>query len=60
MNLIGYSESAGYALAVKDFLNIEIDKTHQFVDWRTRPLSKKILYASNDVKHLIPLYKKSF
>ena len=59
MNLIGYSESAGYALAVKDFLNIEIDKTHQFVDWRTRPLSKKkILYASNDVKHLIPLYKK--
>ena len=44
MNLIGYSESAGYALAVKDFLNIEIDKTHQFVDWRTRPLSKKKSY----------------
>ncbi len=59
MKLIGYSESVGYALAIRDFLNIEIDKTSQFVDWRARPLSKKkVLYASNDVKYLIPLYKK--
>ena len=33
-------------------------KENQF-DWRTRPLSKdKIDYAINDVKYLIPLYKK--
>ena len=59
MTLIGYPHSIGYANAVNDLLNIEIDKTHQFIDWRIRPLSnKKIQYAINDVKYLIPLYTK--
>ena len=59
MTLIGYPHSIGYANAVNDLLNIRIDKTHQFIDWRIRPLSnKKIQYAINDVKYLIPLYLK--
>ncbi|MFL2679343.1 MAG: ribonuclease D [Alphaproteobacteria bacterium] len=59
MTLIGYPHSIGYANAVNDLLNIRIDKTHQFIDWRIRPLSnKKIQYAINDVKYLIPLYTK--
>ena len=59
MTLIGYPHSIGYANAVNDLLNIRIDKTHQFIDWRIRPLSnKKIQYAINDVKYLIPLYSK--
>ena len=34
-------------------------KNNEFVDWRKRPLSKdKIKYAVNDVKYLLPLYKK--
>tara|TARA_X000000368_G_C22917032_1_gene661257 strand:- start:184 stop:1011 length:828 start_codon:yes stop_codon:yes gene_type:complete len=61
MTLIGYPNSTGYANAVNDLLNIRIDKTHQFIDWRIRPLSnKKIQYAINDVKYLIPLYSKIF
>jgi ribonuclease D len=59
MTLIGYPHSIGYANAVNHLLNIQIDKTHQFIDWRIRPLSnKKIQYAVNDVKYLIPLYTK--
>ncbi len=55
---LGYSHSISYAKACKDFLNIELDKNNQFVDWRKRPLDKKkLLYAVNDVKFLIPLFK---
>ena len=55
---LGYTPSTSYATACKDFLNISIDKRNQFNDWRIRPLKKdKILYAINDVKHLIPLFK---
>ena len=56
---LGYDNSTSYAKACMDFLKIEISKENQFIDWRTRPLSKdKIDYAINDVKYLIPLYKK--
>ena len=55
---LGYSHSISYAKACKDLLNIELDKNNQFVDWRKRPLDKKkLLYAVNDVKFLIPLFK---
>ena len=57
ISLLGVSNSLGYADSIDYFLNKKIDKTHQFVDWRKRPLSiKKINYASNDVKYLIQLY----
>ena len=55
---LGYSHSISYAKACKDLLNIELDKNNQFVDWRKRPLDKKkLLYAVNDVKFLVPLFK---
>ena len=57
ISLLGISNSLGYADSIDYFLNHKIDKTHQFIDWRKRPLSKKkINYASNDVKYLIKLY----
>ena len=56
---LGYPHSTSYAKACEDFLNISINKSNQFIDWRKRPLNKKeILYALNDVKYLIPLFKK--
>ena len=55
---LGYSNSTSYSIACKDFLNIEICKEQQFLDWRERPLStSKKNYAINDVKYLIPLYQ---
>ena len=59
IGLLGLSNSLGYADSVKFFLKKIINKSYQFIDWRNRPLSaKKINYAVNDVKYLIPLYKK--
>ena len=55
---LGYSNSASYATICLDFLNVKINKSNQFIDWRVRPLSKdKINYAISDAKYLIPLYK---
>ena len=57
ISLLGLSDSLGYADSIDYFLKKKIDKTYQFIDWRKRPLSKKkINYACNDVKYLIPLY----
>ncbi len=61
INLIslGYPHSTSYAKACLDLLRVNLDKNNQFIDWRKRPLSKEqITYALNDVRHLIPLYKK--
>ena len=56
---LGYPHSTSYAKACEDFLGIKLDKRKQFMDWRKRPLdSKEILYALNDVRYLIPLFKK--
>ena len=56
---VGYENSVSYAKACEDILKVKINKNKQFIDWRRRPLSKeKRNYAINDVKHLIPLYKK--
>ncbi len=56
---IGYNHSTSYAQACKDLLNIKLNKNNQFIDWRKRPLDiNKINYAINDVKYLIPLFKK--
>ena len=54
---LGYNHSVSYATACKDLLNIQINKSNQFIDWRVRPLdSNKIQYALNDVKYLIPIF----
>ena len=57
--LINKNQSLSYSSACKNFLAININKSNQFVDWRKRPLNTdKIKYAINDVKYLLPLYKK--
>ena len=54
---LGYNHSVSYAKACKDLLDIQINKSNQFIDWRVRPLnSNQIQYALNDVKHLIPIF----
>ena len=54
---LGYNHSVSYAKACKDLLNIQINKSNQFIDWRARPLDQtKIQYALNDVRHLIPIF----
>ena len=59
ISLINTNLSISYASACKNFLAININKNNQFIDWRKRPLSEgKINYAINDVKYLLPLYKK--
>lgn len=56
---LDYSNSTSYAKACNSILNVKIDKQNQFIDWRKRPLSKnQKTYAINDVKYLIPLFKK--
>ena len=56
---LGFKLSSSYAKICKDLLAIKIVKENQRLDWRKRPLSKaQIVYASNDVKYLIHLYKK--
>ena len=43
----------------EDLLNININKEKQFIDWRKRPLdADELAYAMNDVKYLIPLFKR--
>ncbi len=59
ISLLGISNSLGYADSISYFLNQKIDKSHQFIDWRKRPLEKeKIIYAINDVKYLPNLFLK--
>ncbi len=56
---LGFSLSSSYQKLCKDLLAIKIFKENQKLDWRIRPLTKaQIIYASHDVKYLIPLYKK--
>ncbi len=56
---LGYDNSTSLKTLCKDFLNINLNKDNQFIDWRRRPLnSKQIEYAKNDVKYLIMLYQK--
>jgi ribonuclease D len=53
------SKSIGYSAAVKNFLNIDINKEHRRSDWLFRPLSsEQIDYAATDVLYLRPIYDK--
>ena len=56
---LGYNNSTGLKTICKDFLDINLNKNIQFIDWRNRPLTKiQIDYAKNDVRFLIRIYKK--
>lgn len=53
----GFGESVGYSNLVKKILQVDIDKSSRFTDWRRRPLSEKQLtYALGDVTHLRDVY----
>ena len=55
----GFGESISYAKLVKEFTNMDIDKSSRFTDWSTRPLTDRQLdYALSDVIHLKEVYKQ--
>ena len=54
---IGYFSHTSYAALVSDFLKVSLDKSSQFSQWDTRPLSaKQLTYAADDVRYLYQLY----
>jgi ribonuclease D len=57
-SICGYGEQVSYKNLVSELLGLELDKTEQYTDWASRPLSKKqIFYALSDVTHLVEIYK---
>ena len=56
---LGKYDTPSYDILVKDFLNEKLDKTLQFSDWFSRPLSnEQIIYAAKDVIYLHRLFPK--
>jgi ribonuclease D len=54
-----YTDKHGLKDLVKDLLGVELDKSDQMSDWARTDLSDTQLeYAANDVRVLIPIYKK--
>lgn len=57
--LLGYGDQIGYAGLVKAMLSKTIEKEHARTDWGQRPLDDaQIHYALNDVRYLIPIYRR--
>jgi len=53
----GLGYQIGYGRLVAQLLNVSLSKTESFTDWLTRPLTEaQLSYASDDVRHLLPLY----
>ena len=53
----GFGEQVGYADLIQKTLNIPIDKTSRYSDWRRRPLQEhQLIYALADVTHLANAY----
>ncbi|GEB69442.1 Ribonuclease D [Pseudoalteromonas carrageenovora] len=58
LQLLGEGNCMGFALMVKELLEIEIDKSESRTNWLQRPLTKKQLdYAAADTFHLLPCYE---
>ena len=56
--LLGSGAQIGYAALVKQYLNIDLDKSQTRTNWMQRPLtSKQLEYAANDVLYLDQVYK---
>ncbi len=55
-----YTDKHGLKEVVRELEKIELDKTSQSSDWgNAQVLSEEQLkYAANDVKHLLPVYRK--
>ena len=57
--LLGHGDQLGYANLVKAMMSVNVDKEHARTDWSKRPLDEaQIVYAENDVRYLIPMYRQ--
>ena len=57
--LLGHGDQLGYANLVKAMMSINVDKEHARTDWSKRPLDEaQVVYAENDVRYLIPMYRQ--
>jgi ribonuclease D len=57
--LVGYTYPIGYASLVQELLGERLHKGETLTDWRRRPLTpSQQAYAFDDVRHLIPMWKK--
>lgn len=58
-SLAGYPDQVGYAVLVKDLLDVDLDKSHARADWARRPLPQDaIRYAADDVEYLGAVYRE--
>lgn len=56
---LGFRDHISYGELVEYFIGEQIDKTHQFIDWSARPLTKAVLdYAADDVRYLVEIFYK--
>lgn len=59
LSYLGEGLSLGYAAAVKQYLDVELDKSEARTDWMARPLTQtQCEYAAADVLYLWQLYQK--
>ena len=59
LSFLGHGLQISYQNALKQFLDIEIDKDQTRSDWLARPLTEQQLsYAANDVRYLMQLADK--
>ncbi|MFC0308218.1 ribonuclease D [Gallibacterium trehalosifermentans] len=57
-NFLGFPLSAGFALLVEHYLQVNLDKKISRTDWLKRPLTEQQLqYAAADVYYLLPVYQ---
>lgn len=57
--LVGYNYPLGHAALVQQVLRQPVAKGETLTDWRKRPLTRQqIHYAYDDVRYLLPLWKK--
>lgn len=55
----GLGDLAGFARSIEAELNIKLSKDQTRTNWHQRPLSsQQIAYALDDVRYLVPLFKK--
>src|SRR5690606_40758723 len=59
MSFLGHGLQVSYQNALKQMLEIDIEKDQPRSNWLARPLSsKQLLYAANDVHYLMQLAEK--
>jgi ribonuclease D len=57
--LVGMHYPISLSGLVRESLRVRLDKSETLTDWAQRPLSaKQLAYAYDDVRYLIPIYKK--